>query len=506
MKAIIIARVSSAEQEDTQSNPEQVRMLKEYALQKGLDIFEIHEITESSTKDNRKKFNKIIETIKKSKEPIVLIADTIDRIQRSFKESIILGGLLKTGKLELHFRRENLILNKESNSADLLRWDMGVMFARSYVLQLSDNVKRGNLGKIENGEWPGKAPIGYLNIQIEDDKKWISADPERSHFIKKIYELYAQGNHSIEMVGKEISRLGLRSLKNNKLSKSMISKTLTNPFYCGRMIYNKKEYPHKYECIIDEELYDRAQHVRQSWGKKPFKYAAKPFIFRGIIQCADCGATVTAQQKKEKYNYYCCSNQKCAQSRLFTKEESFLEEVRKVFKKLILPQHVIDAVITSLKSFGKSEQAFHQDAMKTLQAQYNRYEDRISKMYDDKLDGRITTDMYDKKLQEYEKKMQEALKAMQRHSKAHKEFHITAMVILDLAKRAHQIFQKADVSEKRQLLNYVFQNCTLNDKKLYYELRSPFDIIAQHSNRSIWYPRKDSNPQPSGPKPDALSN
>jgi len=118
--------------------------MREYAEHKGLQIHEVQEITESSSIDTRKKFDLIIKTIQAAREPIALVADTIDRVQRSFKESIILGDLLKSGKLQIHFIRENLILNKDSNSSDLIRWDMGVMFARSYVLQLSDNVRRGN--------------------------------------------------------------------------------------------------------------------------------------------------------------------------------------------------------------------------------------------------------------------------------------------------------------------------------------------------------------------------
>ncbi len=55
---------------------------------------------------------------------------------------MVLDNLRKDGKVEIHFLREGLILNLRSNSSDILRWDVGVMFARSYVLQLSDNIKR----------------------------------------------------------------------------------------------------------------------------------------------------------------------------------------------------------------------------------------------------------------------------------------------------------------------------------------------------------------------------
>ena len=143
MKAIILARVSTKEQqEEGYSIPAQVRRLTEYAQKKQLTIYKTFQITESSCLDTRKEFEKVITLIRHSREPITLITDTVDRLQRSFRESVILEDFRKSGKLELHFYQENLILNQNSNSNDLIRWDMGVMFARSYVLQLSDNVKR----------------------------------------------------------------------------------------------------------------------------------------------------------------------------------------------------------------------------------------------------------------------------------------------------------------------------------------------------------------------------
>jgi site-specific DNA recombinase len=85
MKAILLARVSSKEQEDGQSIPAQERRLLDYAKEKGLTVDQVFKITESSTKESLKEFEKIIERIRKSKEPVTLVADTIDRVQRSFK-------------------------------------------------------------------------------------------------------------------------------------------------------------------------------------------------------------------------------------------------------------------------------------------------------------------------------------------------------------------------------------------------------------------------------------
>jgi site-specific DNA recombinase len=84
VKAIILARVSSKEQEDNNSIPSQVRRLNDYAVRFGLEIIDTYQLVESSTKANRTKFNELIARIISSKEPIALVTDTVDRLQRSF--------------------------------------------------------------------------------------------------------------------------------------------------------------------------------------------------------------------------------------------------------------------------------------------------------------------------------------------------------------------------------------------------------------------------------------
>ena len=138
---ILIARVSSKEQD---SNEAQMSRIAEYAKRQGLPLpaWKSYEIEESSSKTDRKKFQQVIQDIENSKVPVAVVVDTVDRFQRSFRESVVFDDLRKSGKVELHFYRENLVIHQKSNSAELIRWDMAVMFARSYVLQLSDNVKR----------------------------------------------------------------------------------------------------------------------------------------------------------------------------------------------------------------------------------------------------------------------------------------------------------------------------------------------------------------------------
>lgn len=194
MKAVILARVSSKDQEEGHSLDAQIRNLRLYADRKNLEIIKEYTLIESSTKGDRPEFMRMINFIKDQKAKMALIVDTVDRLQRGFKEKPLLDELLEKDVLELHFVKEGNTLSKDANSTQKLMWNMGVVVAQSYTDQLSDNVKRSVRHKIANGEWPGPAPLGYLNsIDALTGKNTITVDPERQYLIKRVFEEYATG-------------------------------------------------------------------------------------------------------------------------------------------------------------------------------------------------------------------------------------------------------------------------------------------------------------------------
>ena len=79
------------------------------------------------------------------------------------RRSVLIDDLIRKEQVELHFYREGMVIGKGASSTDILRWDFSVMGAKSYVLNLSENVRRSLEYKRRNGEWGGKAPLGYLN-------------------------------------------------------------------------------------------------------------------------------------------------------------------------------------------------------------------------------------------------------------------------------------------------------------------------------------------------------
>jgi site-specific DNA recombinase len=498
VKAIILARVSSKEQEDNNSIPAQVRRLQEYTERYGLEVLDNYQLVESSTTANRRKFSEIITRIKKSKETIALVTDTIDRLQRGFKESVMLNDLLNQNKLELHFMREGLVIKESSNSSEILRWDMGVMFAKSYVTQLSDNVKRSMDQKRRSGEWCGRAPFGYLNIDLADGKKWIEPDPANRSIVLQIFEWYAGGSISMNGVAQR-----LKSEHGVTKSVSTIDKILKNPFYHGTMLAKGKLYEHKYTPLISEELFDAVQARAHRLKIKPRKYAGLPYMYRGVIRCADCGCSITPEKSKGLI-YYHCTQYKGKHGASYVREEALTEQLEQAFARIQPTQEQFDEVMTVLKQSRADKTKYKSSHVATLQAELKKVETRIDRNHDAYLDGDVEKDYYQKSAKKYKAQKKDINRKLNKVDKSNEEFYVTMEKIIKVARNAPSLLESSKVEQKRELFELVLQNLELKNDQLRWKYKKPFDLMAFYDDHSSWLGRRDSNPRMPAPKAGAL--
>ncbi len=493
MKAIILARVSDKKQD---SNEAQVVRVSDYVKYKGLTVWQTVEIEESSTKGDREKFQEVIKDIQQCKEPVALVVDTVDRLQRSFKESVQLDELRKIGKIEIHFYRENLIIHKDSNSSDLLRWDMAVMFARGYVLQLSDNVKRKQEQMRRSGELTGRPPIGYESLyDSEGARTDIVFDMNNSHLIRRVFELYATGNYSILTLRNHMTKEGLRTKNGKELSISMIEYILNNPFYYGMALSKGKLYPHKYQPLISKELFDKCKAVKEKWNKKPFQYASKPYMLRGLVRCGTCGCSMSPYLQKGTVYYKCSNGKKDFEKHKMHKTETELmkplHKVLEAFSKI--PQKWIDELVEALKRSSNAKNLYHRSTIDSLQKEYNAFQIKIERIMDLLIDSSITQTDYDKKLKEFKDKQYDINLQLEDHTKADESYYIVASTVFNLAKDALELFENSKVHEKRAILNYLLSNYTTSEENPCIIMRSPFNELLLLANQPIGLRELDSN-------------
>lgn len=102
---------------------------------------------------------------------------------------------------------------------------------------------------------------------------------------------------------------------------------------------------------------------------------------------------------------------------------------------------------------------------------------------------RITKDIYDKKHQELQDKMQVLEIELSEHRKADSEYQTTVATVISVARRARAIFDgSSEPAEKRAFLNYLLQNPTVNGKKLYFSIASPFNLVLELADSPNWLP------------------
>lgn len=507
MKAIGIARVSTKEQEEQGfSIPAQVARIREFATGKGFAEIVIHELAESSTHDTRKKFEKIIKDIQTSKECVSLFVETIDRLQRDYKESVILDELRKKGKLQMYFFRENLIISQTSNSADIMRWDIGVFVAKQYVGQLRDNVKRSIDRKLLDGEWIGKAPLGYLNVNKDDESisrksewrdcpKWIISDPERKRYIAKAFELFSTGLYSIDGVAKQLAKEGFTTREGKRVGKSIMHTILNNPFYYGEMLSKGKRYKHHYEALIPYWLFDKCRRILRgrAASERGTQYNKKEFLFKGLIHCKACGKKLSSYTQKG-INYVRCHSCKAVHER----EEEFEKQIAKYLKGIAIPEDAMVELFATLKENHETEQSFLAQQRQEFNQELATITKKIDIAYDDRLDGRITGNEYDKKVHTLKAKEQDIIEQLKDHSKWDEEFLLTCSYILQLAHSAYKLFKSSQISKKRKLINFIFANFQADGSKLLWETKKPFNELLICTKTQKWLPGLDSNQWPNG--------
>lgn len=496
MKAVILARVSSREQENGMSIDAQLENMNKYIQRTGLSLLKTFQITESSTKGDRKKFLEMLDFVKSQKEKIIIVVDCVDRVQRSFKESVELDELRLADKIEIHFLRENLIICKDSKSTDILRWDMHVMMAKAYVGNLRDNVKRSIDYGISQGRWQSQAPIGYLNLVGE---KAIIIDPDRAVGVKRLFEEYSSHLYTLGELKRKVEQFGLTNKKTGKgITKTAIFNILNNPFYYGMMRVKGQLYPHIYEPIIDKALFDKCQDIMNGKNRARFKYSEKPFVFRGLIKCDTCGCMITSDTKTKPtgktYTYLSCSHYKgnCTQKAI--NENILLEQIEKeVISRLNFPKDMMQGILDCTKNVLDSENRYVLDEIARLQKKQLDLMAKKKRVLDLFIDGSITQDEHAQKKNEIEEALYNVKVKLDAHAQTDNTFLNTLESLLLIASRAGELFKSSEVEQKRELINLLLSNCTLADGKLRFSLRKPFDALVNFNDRKGWLGQLDSN-------------
>ncbi len=491
MNAILISRVSTEEQKEAgNSLPAQAARLEKYCQNRGFIVINNFSFDESAYKGQREEFDRILDFVLDQKDKVVVCCDKVDRLSRNIFDKRVsqLYEKALTDEIELHFVSDGQIINSRISAVEKFQFGISLGLAKYYSDAISDNVKRALEQKLRKGEWSWRAPYGYKNITLEGGKTDIIMDEYAANIVRKAFELYATGGFSLALLCEK-----LKADYGVDWSVSYIDKVFNNPFYHGVMRLKENVYPHRYPPIVALSVFEQVQQVKSGHNKKPFKYAGKPYIYRGLIRCADCGLAITPEKHKG-FVYYHCTQYNGKHGAKWLREEAITEQLACVFKHLQMPPDILEQIIETLNDVHQSKVEFHNKQFDEFTREQKTVTKMMDNLYLDKLKGRITEREYDKYYQTLRDQLTDASARLEQLQEADDNYYTTSKLLLTLASKAYDLFLSSEVEEKRQLIKLVLSNLCLKDEKLVYDAHKPFDLILNCSDYQVWRPQGDSNP------------
>ena len=486
-KFFLYARKSTdSEERQILSIEAQIAELRILAEKEGLSI--IREFTEAMTAKvpGRPIFNEMISRIEKG-EAQGIIAWHPDRLARNSVDGGRVIYLLDTGHIKFlkfpTFWFENTPQGK---------FMMNIAFGQSkyYVDNLSENIRRGQRQKIRRGEFPGLAPLGYLNDPIS---RKIVVDPIRAPLIKKLFEEYATGKFTVEDMKRAASEWGLMSRPGKNLFHSMIYRILTKPFYYGLGYYSGESFQGSHEPLITKELFDKVQKelVRAA---VPHKHKKHLFSFLGLAVCSTCGGAITAERQKGHHYYRCTKKMKVKCTEPYVREEKLAEQIKAAIAKVALPDQSFQKLMAY---WAKEQESASQPVTKLKTEMATKIPEvklKLDRLLDAHLEGLIEKTEYLPKKETLLKKkidLEERLKRLEQEATGWLE---PCREFLEAAHQAGQMAAEGNLESQKEFLKKIGSNFRLAAKSLVFSYLPPWRLVAAADFENLRRGR-DSNPR-----------
>ena len=473
------ARVSTPRQGEGVSLPEQKAAIERYAAVHGLEISRWFEERESASQTGRPAFMEMLKLLRLGKMQGVII-HKIDRSMRNQQDWADVGKLVDAG-VQIHFATENVDLK---TVAGRLSADIQAAVAMHYSRNLREEVKKGIYGRLKQGFYPFRAPIGYLDQGAAKEK---TADPVRAPLIQKAFRLYSSGKFSLPDLVREMFRQGLRNRNGGPVTVNGLATILKNPFYIGliKIERNGQTFPGNHEPLVTTDLFEKTQAVIA--GKRPDRSKSHCFAYSRIARCKTCGYSLIAERRKG-HIYYRCHKRPFknppACPLTAVREERLDEAVLIGLAAVELSENELEIGRARLDAWRKDSENDRAAIIIGLRLQLDQIQSRLEKLADALIDGTIEKSLFTRKQNALfleQARMKEKLAETEKGSLLGME---ALEKIVGLAKSPSALYKTASPERKRELLKTLLSDLTVSGKNVEMMLAIPFRLIAERQKTS----------------------
>ena len=474
--------------------------LQEMAKREDLTVIRTFEESRTAKQPGRPLFNLMLSEIEKGKAQGIL-AWHPDRLARNSVDGGRIVYMTDIGKItDLRFPTFRF----EASAHGKFMLNIAFSQSKYYVDNLSENIKRGIRQKLRNGIWPNRPPVGYFN---DRNNRCIGVQPEKALLVRKAFELYATGEYPLHEVRRRMEEIGFTSSMDKRMSVSDYQWMFQNPFFYGVMEFNGELYEGKHEPIISKGLFDRVQEV-MALKSKPKTPRLKPYLYRGLFRCGECGCFITTETQKG-HNYLRCTKRLVPCTQKYVREEAIATQVDSTISRVALEATLADTMIRTLEQDHEAAAKGQEAAVARCKADLAACEKQIDLLLDMRLNEQISEPEYVSKkhiLVNRKAELRGKLEAFERTRQ--NRFEPVIQFVLE-AKQATFLLAEGNREKNRDFLKKIGSNFQVADKSLTVEFKNPWKLLAEFNSdpttilarqrenplKSNWRREGDSNPR-----------
>ena len=442
-RAAIYCRLSKDDESLGESSSIQTQraMLEHYCDQQGWEVVAVYQDDGfTGLNMNRPDLKRMLKAIERRQIDVVVTKD-LSRLSRNNAETCDLVERVFPKNSVRYIAVNDAIDTDKESSCDMTPFR--AVMNQMYSADVSKKVHSAYVTKARSGQFTGcLAPFGYQ--KSAENKNLLIPDDETAWIVQLIFD-YAKEGFGPNYIRRKLEdreipcpawwnrKKGLRK-KITKFERedperghliwdfTTIKEILQNPVYIGAVASQKQVYkfktgwikdkkPHEWmivedmhEPIVSREVFDLVQEKVKT-RKRPDAFGNYS-IFAGLVKCGQCGSTMNIRRANQKDNLriYTCSKynkygvKHCSQHRM--KYEVLysivLEQIRHYAAQALGNRtEVIRQLSSQSQADLEDEYTLIRKSIDEDTARLSAIETLITKLYEDRIAERITTENFD---------------------------------------------------------------------------------------------------------------
>ncbi len=379
---------------------------------------------------NRPSFQKLIKDIEDGRINMVLTKD----LSRLGRDHIQTGFYVENYFPEKGIRyiavNDDIDTFYETSGSDMMPFKLSMN--DMYAKDISKKVRSNLLQMKKDGKFCGSVPA-YGYMRHPDNKHQLVPDPKTAPVVKRIFDLYISGYGSCAiaeiLTKEEIPTPIMLKNKEKSLNKCnypqiwkhcSVGNILKNPIYTGVLIQHtsqninykikkrkkvdKSEWCIKenaHEPLISKETFELAQQIKDKSNIYSKDRRNVEYILSNFVYCKDCGAkmSISYDKKRDRVTMNCNNYRKFSKYHIcFSHHMNYTKLEKTVFNK------IRDLSIQYMEDKEEFEKIIKQDyvdprcelnkKIDTLTKSVEKLKLKQDSLYDDKFNGVINVDTY----------------------------------------------------------------------------------------------------------------